>query len=133
MLLEEGEIRRSLELAKAAFPRFGEWDYNNEVNESYPGFALWGEFVPDPDDSSPRHFFVTFDIYAKKWKGTLSIGQHSYFWSSADFGDAVLLDAEPCATLEMAIATLKMQIGNLFAAFSNSAAQTEAIGVKREE
>ena len=118
MLLDEIEIRRSLEQAKAAFPRFANWKYNNEANESYSGFALWGEFIVDPDDSMPRRFFVTFDTYRNQWRGHLSIGQHTYFWSSADFGDASLLDTVPCATLGVAMETLKMQIADLFKAFS---------------
>src|SRR5260221_990563 len=99
MLLDETEVKRSLKLAKAAFPHFAHWKYNNQVNESYTGFAHWGEFVLDADDTMPRRFFVTFDTYEDQWKGHLSIGQHNYFWSSADFGDASLLDTNPCATL----------------------------------
>ena len=118
MLLDEVEVRRSLEQAKAAFPRFANWKHNNEVNESYSGFALWGEFILDPDYMMRRRFFVTFDTYKDQWKGHLSIGQHNYFWSSADFGDASLLDTAPCATLGEGITTLKMQMADLFKALS---------------
>jgi hypothetical protein len=119
VLLDEPEICRLLELVKAAFPRFGVWKYNNEVNAEYSGFALWGEFVSDPTDTMPRRFFVTFDNYRAKWKGHLTIGKHTFFWSSADFGDACLVDTIPCATLEDAIRMLKVQSADLFKAFSS--------------
>jgi hypothetical protein len=48
VLLTEPEIRRVTECVKAAFPRFPDWDYQNEIDESYAGFSLWGEYVPDP-------------------------------------------------------------------------------------
>ena len=117
MILKEHEIRRALDLAKAAFPRFGNWQYNNEENAEHCGFALWGEFMPDPTESVARRFFVTFDSFKTSWRGNLTIGQHSYFWSDADFGDAHLLGTEDCATLEEAITTLKAEIADLFAAF----------------
>lgn len=117
MILDKPEIRRSLEVVKAAFPRFADWKYNNEANESYSGFALWGEFVADRGETMPRRFFVTFDTYKQKWRGHLSIGQHNYFWSSADFGDANLLGTNECATLEEAIAALRAGIADFFTAF----------------
>ena len=122
MLLAESEIQRSLKCVQAAFPRFANWDHNNEINESYSGFSLWGEFVPEPDEPMPRSFFVTFDTYGATWAGHLSIGKPCYFWSGADCGDAYLVDTRPCATLEDALASLKRQMADLFAALSGSAA-----------
>ncbi|MBV8523748.1 MAG: hypothetical protein JOY71_16770, partial [Acetobacteraceae bacterium] len=71
----------------------------------------------------PRIFFVTFDAYEASWAGHLSIGKPCYFWSSADCGDANLLDTRPCATLEDAITSLKRQMADLFTALSGSAAE----------
>jgi hypothetical protein len=122
VLLTESEIRRSLKQARAAFPRFSHWDHNNEVNESYSGFSLWGEFVPDPNEPMPRSFFVTFDTPQATWSGHLSIGKHCYYWSSADCGDANLVDTSPCATLEDAITNLKRRMTDLFTALSGSTA-----------
>ena len=121
MILNDHEICRSLELAKAAFPRFGNWQYSNGENTEYCGFALWGEFVLDPDESLPRHFFVTLDTFQKIWRGHLTIGQHQYFWSSADFGDAHLLGTDDCATLQDAISRLATEIAKLFNAFGAQA------------
>lgn len=117
MILNEQDIRRSLDAAKAAFPRFGNWQYNNEENPDYCGFALWAEFTQAGAESMPRHFFLTFDAYKKKWRGHLTIGQHQYFWSSADFGDAYLLGTNECGTLEEAIAALRAEIAGFFAVF----------------
>jgi hypothetical protein len=123
VVLTDSEIRRSLKHAKAAFPRFSHWDHSNEVNESYSGFSLWGEFVPEPNEPMPRSFFVTFDTHEASWAGHLSIGKHCYFWSSADCGDANLVDTSPCATLEDAITRLKRQMADLFKALAGSAAE----------
>jgi hypothetical protein len=122
VILTESETRRSLKLARAAFPRFSGWDHNNEVNESYSGFSLWGEFVPEPNDPLPRSFFVTFDTHGATWMGHLSIGKHCYFWSHADCGDANLVDASPVATLKDAMTSLKRQMTELFTALSGSTA-----------
>ena len=118
MLLTESEIRRSLERASAAFPCFLDWEYNNEINESHSGFSLWGEFVPEPNEPMPRSFFITFATYEATWAGHLTIGKPSYFWSSADCGDADLVETSPCATLEEAITTLKKKMADLFTAIS---------------
>ena len=120
MLLTESEIRRSLDRAGAAFPCFLDWEYSNEINESYSGFSLWGEFVSEPDEPMPRSFFITFATHEATWTGHLTIGKHSYFWSSADCGDADLVETSPCATLEDAITTLKRRITDLFTALSGS-------------
>jgi hypothetical protein len=66
----------------------------------------------------PRYFFITFDTYEETWHGHLTIGQPCYLWSSADVGDAHLLDTESCKTIEDAIEALKAEIVNLFRAFS---------------
>ncbi len=113
MIISPSEIQRSLRQAQAAFPHFSDWEHNNEVNESYSGFALWGEFVSDPKDPAPRSFFVTFDTHGATWTGHLSIGQHCYFWSSADCDDALLVDTEACTTLEDAIVRLKRKMADL--------------------
>jgi hypothetical protein len=118
VLLSAAEIRRTVERVKAAFPRFVDWEHVNEIDESHTGFTLWGEFVPEPDEPTSPRFFITFDTYETTWSGHLTIGQHCFFWSSADFGDAHLLDTGPCATLEDAITTLKHQVAELFDAFS---------------
>lgn len=56
--------------------------------------------------------------HQEEWRGSLTIGQHSYLWSSADVGDAHLLSTEPCNSLEDAIAALKAEMIRLFKAFS---------------
>jgi hypothetical protein len=117
VVLDDSEIRRCRKLVNVAFPRFSDWKYENEVVEDYSGFSIWGEFVPDPAEPMPRRFFVTFDTFKATWAGHLTIGQHCYLWSSADVGDAHLLDTDPCTTLEDAIAMLKNRIADLFAAF----------------
>ncbi len=122
MVLTELEIRSSLTQAKAAFPHFSNWEYDNEVKDPYSEFSLWGEFVADPDDSLPRSFFVTFDTHQLTWRGHLTIGKHCYLWSDADFGDAHLVDTDPCATLQDAIASLKRRMTDLFTALSGSTA-----------
>ena len=75
MLLTECEIQRILEQAKTAFPHFIDWEYNNEINEDYFGFSLWGRFVLDPEDQMPRCFFITLDTYKESWHGHVTIGQ----------------------------------------------------------
>lgn len=70
-----------------------------------------------PKELMPRRFFITFDKnYENKWQGCLTIGQHSYLWSSADVGDAHLLDTELCETLEEAIVVLKAKMLELWRA-----------------
>jgi hypothetical protein len=96
-----------------------DWEYNNdETNKDYSGFSLWGQFVLNPEDDLPQRFFITLDTYKENWYGYLTIGQPSYFWSSASVGDAYLVDTDACKTLEEAIATLKAEIVKLFNAFS---------------
>jgi hypothetical protein len=123
VLLTEPEIQRSIERARAAFPHFTDWECNNAVNESYGGYALWGEFVPEPEEPMASSYFITFDTYDVTWRGHLTIGKHCYYWSSADCGDANLVDTDPCATLDEAIMALKKKMANLFAALSGSAVE----------
>jgi hypothetical protein len=118
MLLTEAEIPRCRALLEKTFPRFGQWTFRNERNESYSGFCIWGRYKA-AEMSSPG-FFVTFDAFKEKWKGHLTVGQHSYYWSSADVGDAYLLDTEPCVSLQEAIIALKKRIAGLVAVLSAS-------------
>lgn len=119
MLLTESEIQQVLEQVKTAFPHFTNWEYNNEEHEYYLDFSVWGEFVINPREIMPRHFFVTFySTQENEWRGSLTIGKHSYYWSSADVGDADLLDTEACKSLEQAIAELKTKMVELFKGFS---------------
>jgi hypothetical protein len=118
VLLNAADIRQTVDRVKAAFPRFVDWTHINEIDESRTGFSLWGVFVPEPNEPTPRRFFLTFDTYKTTWSGHLTIGQHCFFWSSADVGDAHLLDTGPCATLEETISVLKHQVADLFDAFS---------------
>jgi hypothetical protein len=117
-LLTEQAVQKVITQVKAVFPNFADWEYNNETNDAYSGFSLWGQFVLIPEAQMSRHFFITFEIHNEKWRGHLSIGQPCYFWSSADVGDAHLVDPEPCGTLEGAVTALNGEIGDLFRAFS---------------
>ncbi|MEA5507977.1 hypothetical protein VB735_33825 [Halotia wernerae UHCC 0503] len=119
MILTESEIQQVLEQVQAAFPNLTDWEYNNEKDAEYFGFSVWGEFVINPEELMPRRFFITLDTnHEDKWQGCLTIGQHSYLWSSADVGDAHLVNTEPSDTLEEAIIALKARITELFQAFS---------------
>jgi len=126
MLLTEAEIQRCRALVAAAFPGFAHWGFINERNDSYSGFCIWARYTAKPKTSPSPSFFVTFDTYKENWKGHLTVGKHCYFWSSADVGDAHLLDTEPCATLEEAITELKRRIGGLVAVLLASAAEPGA-------
>lgn len=118
MQLSENDIQRAIDQATKAFPNFRGWEYQNEIDEEYFGFSLWGELILDPDAFMPRHFFITLDTYKEKWRGHLTIGKHSYLWSSADVGDADLANTEEYGTLEETIAALKAEITNLCRACS---------------
>ncbi|MHB1556054.1 MAG: hypothetical protein ACYC61_01110 [Isosphaeraceae bacterium] len=117
MILSPPEIQQSVSQAQAAFPLFSRWEHINEVDEFHSGFSLWGELVFDESAASPSTYFVTFDTQGENWRGHLSVGQPCYFWSSADCGDAILLDTEACTELEGAMALLKLRIEKLFQAF----------------
>ena len=118
MLLPETEIPQIIEKVKAAFPNFSNWQYNNEVNPEYLGFSVWGEYVLNPEELMSQCFFITFDTYKEEWRGYLTIGQHSYFWSSADVGDAHLLGVGGHHSIDEAIRALKAEMVKLFDAFS---------------
>ena len=118
VLLTEREVQQAIEQTKTKFPHLTDWEYNNEKHEDYSGFTLWGQLTLEPEEIMPRCFFITFDRYQENWRGYLTIGQHSYFWSSTDVGDAYLLDTDSCQTLEEAITALKAEMAKLFRAFS---------------
>jgi len=118
MMLSDAEVQHALDQAQAAFTAFSEWTYHNVKDEDYFGFALWGSFRPDPEVLMPRTFFITLDTYEHQWSGHLTIGQHAYLWSSADMGDAHLVDSDPCDSVEGAIASLKAELKKLFDALS---------------
>jgi hypothetical protein len=82
VLLSAAEIQRTVERVQAAFPRFVNWEHINEIDNSHPGFSVWGEFVPEPDEPMPRCFFITFDTHETTWSGHLTIGQHCFFGQS---------------------------------------------------
>jgi RNAse (barnase) inhibitor barstar len=96
-----------------------DWESGSEFDDADTTFRIWGQYASEPDTSSSPIFFVTFEIEKETWRGHLSIGKHCYYWSSADAGDALLLDTEPLVILEEAIASLKQRITKLFAAFVN--------------
>lgn len=50
MLLTEPEVQKVIEQVKLTFPHFSNCSYNNEENEYYDGFSVWGEFVVNPED-----------------------------------------------------------------------------------
>lgn len=49
MLLTQSEIQQVLEQVQAAFPNFTDWEYNNEKNDEYFGFSVWGKYVSNPE------------------------------------------------------------------------------------
>lgn len=116
MILTETQIQQVIEQAKAAFPNLTNWKFNNEKNECYFGFSLWGQLVLDPEQMMPRRFFVTLFTDEDKWTGTLTIGQPCYLWSSADMGDAHLVYTDDYDSLEEAIIALKEEIKKLLIA-----------------
>jgi hypothetical protein len=121
VFLPDFEVRPCIDRVSAAFPRFADWRYVNEKDRDHDGFAVWGRFELEPEESMGRDYFITFDTYKTMWVGHLSIGKHCYYWSSADFGDANLVDTGRCATLDEAIASLRSRIADLFAACSGAA------------
>ena len=118
MILTESEVQQVLEQVKIAFPNLTDWEYNNEDNGEYDGFSVWGKFILNPEEMMYQTFFITIDIYRDKWRGYLTTGQPSYYWSSTDEQDAYLISTEPCESREEAIAQLKAEILRLFQAFS---------------
>ncbi|MCE7875323.1 hypothetical protein DYH09_33845 [bacterium CPR1] len=121
MQVSAAEAEEALELARTAFPHLCDWQYEILDEESdYQGFTLWGVHSIQLDRYQVRRFFVTLASYKAVWRGHLSIGQHAFMWTSADYGDAYLVDTRDCATLPEAIRSLKQEIAGLFAAFSVS-------------
>jgi hypothetical protein len=132
MFLAQAEIEPVLQQVKAAFPNLSEWEYSNQKDDDHFGFTVWGCWTVQTGAKSweQRSFYVTFDIFAEiaskpgarrepeRWRGTLTVGQHSYLWSSADVGDAHLVNTAPCASLAEAITALKAGIADLARAFS---------------
>jgi hypothetical protein len=120
MFLADHDIQHALERVQAAFPSFTQWTYTNASDDEHSlnGFSLWGQWVLHPEAFMARHFYITFATHAEHWSGHLTIGQHYYLWTSADVGDAHLLDTEECSTLEEAIVALKAEMTNLYRALS---------------
>jgi hypothetical protein len=125
MFLPEKDIEPVMSELKTAFPQLSEWEYCNEDDDFHGGFTAWGCLTLEDKDEKPlseRSFYVTFDIFGKeapgRWRGTLTIGQHSYFWSDADAGDAYLLYTGGCDSLSDAIAALKTKIRDFASALS---------------
>jgi hypothetical protein len=114
MILTKTQIEQVIEQVKTAFPNLTDWQYNNEVNDEYFGFALWGELVFYPEHPLPKRFFITLDTYRQEWRGSLTIGQPFYLWSSADFGDAVLVSVDSCNSCQEAMIALKKEMLRLF-------------------
>ena len=120
MFLADHDIQHALQRVQAAFPSFTQWAYTtaSEDETSLDGCSLWGQWVLRPEAFMARHFSITFTTHAEHWSGHLTIGQHYYWWTSADVGDAHLLDTEACATLEEAIVALKAEMAHLCRALS---------------
>ena len=111
--LDEVDIPAVPDTVKTHFPHLTDWEYHNNVDDDYLGFAVWGEFTLRPDEEIAPRFFITFSLGPDGWQGDLTVGKPAYFWTSADVGDADLLNAPPCATLEEAIATLRQAMHSL--------------------
>jgi len=120
MLLADHDMQHALEQVQTAFPSLTQWAYTNVSDDerSLDGCSLWGQWVLRSEACTARDFSLTFATHAEHWSGHRTIGQHSYFWTSADVGDAHLLDTEACATLEEAIIALKAAIARLCHALS---------------
>ena len=107
MILSATEIQNAMNAVKVRFPDVTDWRYHNDIDEDFLGFTLWGTFALAPDDLTAKRFYITFTQGPDGWQGDLTVGQPAYFWTSADAGDAYLLDTPPCVTLEEAITALK--------------------------
>lgn len=104
------QVGRAVKAVREAFTGFSEWDSVNEDDGDHFGFTVWGERLLEGD----RVFYVTLEQTAMGWRGHLTMGQHFYMWTSADFGDACLASTETCASLDEAVAALKAEISSLF-------------------
>ena len=120
MLLSPAEIQRVQAALSAAFPRFSGWEFVNEINDSYTGFCIWALYEDEPEDLSTPRFYVTLDSFEDTWRGYLTVGKPSYYWSSADVGDAHLVDSGRCCTSDEAISALWARIAGLAAAMLGS-------------
>jgi hypothetical protein len=69
MLLTEPEIQRVLEQVQAAFPNLSRWEYNNEKNQEYFGFSVWGEFVIKSEELIMPQRFLSHLILIMKING----------------------------------------------------------------
>lgn len=119
MLLSAQALQQAMTCVQAAFPAFTDWEYTNDPDEHTLGeHTIWGRLVLDPEEIMPRCFYITFATYQDHWTGYLTIGQHAYMWTSADFGDAYLLQTTACPTLEAALVALQAEIARLFRALS---------------
>ena len=115
MFLPEAEIQPTIDKVKAAFPGFTDWEFNNEKNDFYHSFSVWGEFVFD-DSTMPRIiFFITFDCWQQKWCGHLTSGKPQYYWSDTEDGDACLVHTGNHDSLDAAIVGIKTKQRGLFA------------------
>ena len=112
-VLPESQVQAALGFAQAAFPRFREWRYCNQEDGQHDQFCLWGEYVHGEGYEAPR-FYVTFDRWEHQWGAHLTMGQHAFMWSSADFGDAQVLQTRGHAELDQAILELKQKMAHLF-------------------
>lgn len=111
MWLTTLDVQQTLEKAQAAFPHLTDWQYANAADGEHDDFTLWGRWsMADDDPLLVRNFFITFETYQDTWCGHLTVGQHAYLWTSADFGDAYLVDTAPCPTFDEAVAVLKRNI-----------------------
>jgi hypothetical protein len=86
MFLADHAMQHALEQVQTAFPFLTQWAYTNASDDerSLDGFSLWGQWVLQPEACTARHCSITFATHAEHWSGHLPIGQHSYFWTSAD-------------------------------------------------
>ncbi|HRZ07357.1 MAG TPA: hypothetical protein P5102_14630 [Candidatus Competibacteraceae bacterium] len=104
--LDEVDIPAVLDTVKTHFPHLADWEYHND-GDDYLGFTVCVEFTLRPDEEMAPRFFITFSLGPDGWQGDVTVGKPAYFWTSADVGDAYLLNTPPCATLEEAIVALR--------------------------
>lgn len=122
MVLNDDAMKQAQETVETAFPNVFDWEWNNADDDMYIGFTLWGELeYEEPENMA--NFFVTFNAVNEGWQGHLTVGKPSYYWSSANFGDAHLLSTQLCQTLEAAIQALKNAIRQLAAALTVAPSQ----------
>jgi hypothetical protein len=110
MLLSQTEIQQVQSLVKLSFPHFSGWEFSNEINENYSGFAIWGCFQLGGSEFGSTRFFVTFDKDEDVWQGHLTVGMHSFWWSSTDEEDARLMSTSGFASLNDAITEFKKKV-----------------------